>query len=438
MQAYWIRDPTLADAGRRKIEMAESLMPVLGLIRRRFAEEGPLKGVTVAACLHVTKETAVLVKTLIEGGARVVLTASNPLSTQDDVAAALVSEGVPVYAFKGMSNLEYYRAIGITLGYRPQITVDDGADLVSSLHKVALGRLDESASIVADSLGSEHVREIIKGVWGGTEETTTGVVRLRALANEGLLAYPIIAVNDAKSKSLFDNPLGTGQSSIDGILRSTNILLAGKNIVVCGYGRVGAGIAERARGMGGRVTVVEPDPFKALQAHMSGYTVTSMARASAYGDIFITATGNINVIRREHFEKMKDGAIIANAGHMDVEIDIPSLSKLSVRVERPRPGVDVYWLADGRRIILLGEGRLVNLVCAEGHPSEVMDLSFSIQAESIRYIAENHGDMPAKVYEVPNTVDRKVALLKLRSMGVELEELTAEQAEYLRSWSYGT
>ena len=433
-----IRDTSLAAEGGRKIEMAEALMPVLGMIRRRFAAEKPLKGITVAACLHVTKETAVLVRTLREGGAEVVLTASNPLSTQDDVAAALASEGVPVYAFRGMSNVEYYEAIGTALSYRPQITVDDGADLVTSLHKVALGRLDEAASTVANVLGPGQAKNIIEEVWGGTEETTTGVIRLRALANEGLLAYPIIAVNDAKSKSLFDNPLGTGQSSIDGILRSTNILLAGKNIVVCGYGRVGAGIAERAKGMGGRVTVVDPDPFKALQAYMSGYNVTSMAKAATYGDIFITATGNIRVIRREHIERMKDGAILANAGHMDVEIDKTGLSEIAVAVERPRPGVDVYRLANGRRIILLGEGRLVNLACAEGHPSEVMDLSFSIQAESIRYIAENHESMTGRVYDVPPAVDRNVALLKLRSLGVEIEELTAEQEAYLKSWSYGT
>ncbi|MEM4297498.1 MAG: adenosylhomocysteinase [Nitrososphaerota archaeon] len=437
MHAQWIKNPSLADDGRRRIGMAESLMPVLRIIRQRYADEKPLKGVTVAACLHVTKETAVLIRTLKDGGATVVVSASNPLSTQDEVAAALASEGFPVYAYRGMSSDDYYRAIGASLSHRPQITVDDGADLVTSLHKVCLKRLDDAASTVARVLG-DSASEILRGVWGGTEETTTGVIRIKSLEAEGLLAYPIIAVNDARCKSLFDNPLGTGQSTIDGMLRSTNILLAGKNIVVCGYGRVGSGIAERARGMGGRVTIVEPDPIKALQAYMNGYNVTTMLKAAEYGEIFITATGNIRVIRREHFERMRDGAILANAGHMDVEIDKAGLARLATSVESPRAGVTVYRLSDGRRIMLLGEGRLVNLVCGEGHPSEVMDLSFSIQAESIRYIAERHAELEKRVYQVPAEVDIRVAHLKLRSIGVEIEELTEEQKAYVRSWAYGT
>lgn len=418
--------------------MAESLMPVLNMVRARLAVEKPFKGITIAACLHVTKETAVLLRALRDGGAKVAIAASNPLSTQDDVAAALAAEGFHVYAFKGMSTEEYYTAIGYVLNHNPDITVDDGADLVSTLHKIYHGRMDSTSSIAAGVVGVEKVRQIARKVLGGTEETTTGVIRLKALAREGMLLYPVVAVNDARSKSLFDNPLGTGQSTLDGIMRSTNILLAGKNLVVCGYGRVGSGIAERARGMGARVTIVEPDPIKALQAYMAGYQVTTMAKAATYGDIFITATGDINVIRREHIEKMRDGAILANAGHMDVEIDKEGLRKMAVSVDRPRPCMEVYRMADGRHIILLGEGRLVNLVCAEGHPSEVMDLSFSIQAESIRYIVENHENLAPEVYDVPSEVDKGVAYLKLKSVGVELEELTDQQKTYLSAWFYGT
>ncbi len=433
---YTVREIGLAEQGSRRVEMAEAVMPVLGLLRKRYEAERPFEGLRVAACLHVTKETAVLVHVLRAGGARVALCASNPLSTQDDVAASLAKAGFNVYAFRGMTEADYYRAIGNVLAHRPHLTVDDGADLVTSLHKAALSIVDRSVEMVMEAAGdiSRHA----ESVWGGTEETTTGVNRLRALAAEGLLKYPIIAVNDALSKSLFDNPLGTGQSALDGVMRATNILFAGKNVVVCGYGRVGSGIAERARGLGARVTVVEPDPIKALQAYMAGYTVTTMEKAAAYGDVFITATGNTDVIRGEHISKMKDGAVLANAGHMDVEINKADLAQLSVGVERVRENVDMYRLRDGRRILLLGEGRLVNLVCAEGHPSEVMDLSFALQAESLRYIVENHERLEKKVHTVPADIDRGVAALKLKSLGVELEQLTPKQIEYLRAWQLGT
>jgi adenosylhomocysteinase len=433
---YTVRDVGLAEQGSRKVEMAEAVMPVLGLLRKRYESERPFDGLRVAACLHVTKETAVLVHVLRAGGARVALCASNPLSTQDDVAASLAKAGFNVYAFRGMTEEDYYRAIGNVLAHRPHLTVDDGADLVTSLHKAALSIVDRSVEIVLEAAGD--IGRHAESVWGGTEETTTGVNRLRALAAEGLLKYPIIAVNDALSKSLFDNPLGTGQSALDGVMRATNILFAGKNVVVCGYGRVGSGIAERARGLGARVTVVEPDPIKALQAYMAGYTVTTMEKAAAYGDVFITATGNTDVIRGEHISRMKDGAVLANAGHMDVEINKADLAQLSVGVERVRENVDMYRLRDGRRILLLGEGRLVNLVCAEGHPSEVMDLSFALQAESLRYIVENHDRLEKKVHPVPVEIDRGVAALKLKSLGVELEQLTPKQIEYLRAWQLGT
>ncbi|HID16848.1 TPA: adenosylhomocysteinase, partial [Candidatus Bathyarchaeota archaeon] len=386
--------------------------------RRRFEKEKPLEGVRIGACLHVTKETAVLVRTLIAGGAEAFLCASNPLSTQDDVAAALASEGVSVYAWKGETTEEYYENLHAVLDGEPEVTMDDGADLVATLHK--------------------ERRELLSKVIGGTEETTTGVVRLKALASKGELMYPIVAVNDAKTKSLFDNPIGTGQSALDGIIRATNVLLAGKNVVIVGYGRVGSGIAERARGLGAKVTVVEADPIKALKAAMSGYLVASMNKAASYGDIFITATGNINVIRREHLEKMKDGAILANAGHFDVEISKPDLNELSAGKERISDCVDRYALKNGRKVYLLAEGRLVNLGCAEGHPSEVMDLSFSIQALSVKYILENKDRLPRGVLDVPLRIDAEVAELKLKSMGAETEKLTEEQERYLSSWELGT
>ena len=434
---YWIKDISLAKEGRKKIEWAIGQMPVLSSIMDDVKRHKPLKGQRVSACLHITKETAVLVKTLREAGAEVALCASNPLSTQDDVAAALVDEGVNVYGWRGMDTHEYYTCIGLALSHKPDYTIDDGADLVTSIHKILLNKLDEPSEIVKTQLTKdvvEHFREII----GGTEETTTGVYRLRALDSEGLLQYPIIAVNDAQSKGLFDNPIGTGQSALDGIIRATNLLIAGKHVVVCGFGKVGQGIAERARGLGAHVTVVEPDPIKALKAYMNGFNVDNMLNASRYGDLFITATGDIHVIREEHLKQMKNGAVLANAGHMDVEIDKKALSQLAAEVEKIRPCVEKYRLKDGRVIYLIGEGRLVNLVCAEGHPSEVMDLSFAIQAKSILYLKSEGRKLGKHVYQVPEYIDKEVAMLKLKSMGVELETLTEEQVKYLREWTMGT
>ncbi|MBS7655877.1 adenosylhomocysteinase [Candidatus Bathyarchaeota archaeon] len=413
-----VKDLSLAGEGRKIVEWAEAKMPVLMKIREKFEREKPLDGIKVGACLHVTKETAVLTRTLIAGGGEVFLCASNPLSTQDEVAAALASEGINVYAWRGETTKEYYENLNIVLDNKPEVTIDDGADLVATIHKERL--------------------DLIENIIGGTEETTTGVVRLKALAEKGELKYPIIAVNEAKSKSLFDNPIGTGQSAVDGVIRATNILLAGKNVVVVGYGRVGSGIAEKARGLGAKVTIVEVDPIKALKAAMSGYNVTSMNKASSYGDIFITATGDVNVIRGEHIEKMKEGAILANAGHFDVEISKPDLNKISIKKEGISSCVERFTLKNGRKIYLLAEGRLVNLGCAEGHPSEVMDLSFSIQALSVEYIIKNKGKLPCKVIDVPQDIDFEVAKLKLKSMNIELEELTEEQKRYLSSWELGT
>ena len=436
LEDYRVRDLSLAGEGRLKIAWAEQHMPVLMGIRREFKESRPLEGVRIGACLHITKETAVLAKTLMEAGAEVYLTASNPLSTQDDVAAALVEDGVKVYGFRGEDEKEYYENIGRVLAHSPHITIDDGADLVSTLHKLHFrvgGKEVEYAGRFVEDVG-----QVVKGVYGGSEETTTGVMRLRAMAREGRLLYPIIAVNDAKSKNLFDNPVGTGQSALDGVIRATNILLAGKVVVVAGFGNVGSGIAYRARGMGAKVMVVEVDPIKALKAAMDGFEVKPMSEAARHGDIFITATGNINVIRREHFEAMKDGAILANAGHFDVEISKRDLEALSVAREKLRPCLEKYVLRDGRRIYLLAEGRLVNLACAEGHPSEVMDMSFSLQALAARYIAENRGRLPTAVLDVPRKIDEEVARRKLDSLGVRIEGLTEEQERYLTSWGLGT
>ncbi|MEM2871293.1 MAG: adenosylhomocysteinase [Candidatus Caldarchaeum sp.] len=422
---YWVKDLGLAEQGSRKVGMAETSMPVLRLLAKRYSDERPFDGFTVSACLHITKETAVLVRALREGGAKVSLCASNPLSTQDDVAAFLASDGFHVYGFRGMSQRDYYNAIRMCLSHGPDLTIDDGADLVATLHRAA-------------AVDTDPLKHAVDRVVGGTEETTTGVNRLKAMETEKVLRYPIVAVNEALSKSMFDNPLGTGQSALDGVMRATNVLLAGKNVVVCGYGRVGSGIAERARGLGARVIVVEPDPIKALQAFMAGFTVASMIKAAELGDLFITATGNIDVIRGEHFRRMKDGVILANAGHMDVEISKEELRQLASSVERVRENVDVYRLGDGRRIILLAEGRLVNLVCAEGHPSEVMDLSFALQAECLRYLVENHDRLEKKVYNVPQEIDRNVARLKLETLGVEIEKLTEKQNIYIHSWQAGT
>ncbi|RLC61742.1 MAG: adenosylhomocysteinase [Chloroflexota bacterium] len=418
--SYDIKDPDLAPAGRLRIEWAEREMPVLRLIRERFAEEKPLAGVRLSACLHVTTETANLARTLQAGGADLVLTASNPLSTQDDVAAALVSYyEIPVFAIKGEDTETYYKHIHAALDHRPHITMDDGADLVSTLHK--------------------ERTELIGDVLGGTEETTTGVIRLRAMAKDGALRYPIVAVNDAMTKHLFDNRYGTGQSTMDGVIRATNVLIAGKTVVVAGYGWCSRGIAMRAKGMGGNVIITEVDPLRALEAVMDGFRVMPMIEAAPLGDIFITSTGDINVIDRQHFEAMKDGAIVANSGHFNVEINIPALEEMAAGPPRRiRPFVDEYTLPDGRRIHLLAEGRLVNLAAAEGHPSAVMDMSFANQALCAEYILRHADELERTVYGVPEEIDREIARLKLQAMGVEIDVLTPEQEKYLASWEEGT
>jgi adenosylhomocysteinase len=414
-----VRDIGLAETGRERIEWAAGEMPVLGQIRERFEKEKPLQDLRIAACLHVTTETANLMETLVAGGAEVALCASNPLSTQDDVAAALCEQsGVAVFAIKGEDNETYYRHIDAVLDLHPQITMDDGADLVSLLHR-------ERADQIAD-------------VIGGTEETTTGVIRLRAMANDGALRYPIVSVNDANTKHLFDNRFGTGQSTIDAIMRATNLLLAGRTVVVCGYGMCGRGVASRARGMGARVIVTEVDPLPALEAAMEGYTVMSLRDAARIGDVFVTVTGDTGVIRSEHLEVMKDGAILANSGHFDVEIDKRALADLAESRRRIREYVDEYRLPDGRRLHLLAEGRLVNLAAAEGHPAAVMDMSFANQALSVEWVVKQRGSLEPGVYPVPPDIDAEVARLKLHAMGVEIDALTSEQEEYLRSWEQGT
>jgi adenosylhomocysteinase len=415
-----IRDAALAPGGRERIDWAAGEMPVLRQIRERFDKERPLNGITIAACLHVTTETANLMETLAAGGAEVLLAASNPLSTQDDVAAALTEQsGVETFAIKGEDNDTYYKHIDAVLDLRPMITMDDGADLVSVLHTQRADQLPE--------------------VLGGTEETTTGVIRLRAMAADSALAYPIVSVNDADTKHLFDNRFGTGQSTMDAIMRSTNRLIAGKTFVVAGYGMCGRGVAARARGMGAHVIVTEVDPTSALEAVMEGYRVMPIRDAARVGDLFVTVTGDTGVIRREHFELMKDGAILANSGHFDVEIDKGALRELATGgVRRLREFVDEYTLADGRRINLLGEGRLVNLAAAEGHPAAVMDMSFANQALAVEWMVKNHATLEKKVYPVPVEIDREVARLKLRAMNVEIDQLTAEQDEYLHSWQQGT
>ncbi|HUL86009.1 MAG TPA: adenosylhomocysteinase [Actinomycetota bacterium] len=415
-----IKDPALATTGRERIEWAASEMPVLRQIRERFEKERPLEGIRIAACLHVTTETASLMETLAAGGGNVLLAASNPLSTQDDVAAALTEQsGVETFAIKGEDNDTYYKHLNAVLDVRPQITMDDGADLVSVVHTQ---RADQLADVL-----------------GGTEETTTGVIRLRAMARDGALAYPIVSVNDADTKHLFDNRFGTGQSTMDAIMRSTNRLIAGRTVVVCGYGMCGRGVASRARGLGAHVIVTEVTPTAALEAVMEGYRVMPLREAARIGDLFITVTGDTSVIRREHVELMKDGSILANSGHFDVEIDKGALRELATGgVRRIREFVDEYTLADGRKINLLGEGRLVNLAAAEGHPSAVMDMSFANQALSVEWIVKNHASLEKRVYPVPVEIDTEVARLKLRAMGVEIDALTSEQAEYLDSWQQGT
>lgn len=419
MLNYDIKDIKLANKGKLRIEWAEMDMPVLRMIRKKFKKEKPLKGVRLGACLHVTTETANLMITLKEGGAEVALCASNPLSTQDDVAAALVKfYKIPVFAIKGEDKDTYYKHIYQVLEIKPHITMDDGADLISTLHK--------------------EKKELLKDVLGGTEETTTGVIRLRSMADDGALQYPIIAVNDAYTKHLFDNRYGTGQSTIDGILRATNRLLAGSVFVVCGYGWCGKGVSMRARGMGARVIVTEVDPLKALEAVMDGFDVMPIQEAAQIGDIFVTVTGNINVISGKIFSKMKDGSIIANTGHFDVEIDIQSLEKLSKSKRTIRDFVEEYTLKNGRRIYLLAQGRLVNLAAAEGHPAAVMDMSFANQALSAEYIYKNSKKLERKVYSVPEEIDREIARLKLEAMGIKIDTLTKEQYKYLHSWQIGT
>ncbi len=419
MTNYDVREMKLAEGGRLRIEWAEREMPVLRRIRERFNKEKPLQGLRVSACLHVTTETANLMSTLQVGGADCVLTASNPLSTQDDVAAALVSNyEIPTFAIKGESNEIYYKHINAALDHKPHMTMDDGADLVGVLHK--------------------DRRDLLENVRGGTEETTTGVIRLRAMAVDGALNYPIIAVNDALTKHFFDNRYGTGQSTIDGIVRATNILLAGRVFVVSGYGWCGRGLAMRARGMGSIVVVTEIDPLKALEAVMDGFQVMPMNEAAKVGDIFITLTGDINVIDKQHFEVMKDGAIVANSGHFNVEINIPALEEMSKSKRLVRPFVEEYEIKDGRKIFLLGEGRLINLAAAEGHPASVMDMSFANQALSLEYMAKNSDKLEKKVYSVPTEIDQEIAKLKLASMGVHIDTLTQQQMEYLHSWEHGT
>jgi len=414
---FRVRDLSLSEKGELLIEWASRHMPVLNQIAERFKNERILEGLRVGACLHVTKETAVLIKTLVAGGAEVALCGSNPLSTQDEVAAALAKMGVKVYAWRGETTEEYYWCINRVIDHRPNITLDDGADLVTTIH---MSR-----------------REVLQNIIGGTEETTTGVMRLKAMAEKGVLQYPIIAVNNAYTKYLFDNRYGTGQSTIDGILRATNILLAGKRFVVCGYGWCGRGLALRARGMGANVIVTEVDPIRALEAVMDGFQVMPLSEAAAVGDIFVTATGNINVIRMEHMLKMKDGAILANSGHFNVEISIPDLEGISISKRTIKPNLDEYTLKDGRKIYLLAEGRLVNLAAAEGHPPEVMDMSFSNQALCVEYLAK-HPKMEPKVYDVPREIDEAVARLKLRAMGIKIDEMTEEQKMYVKSWESGT
>lgn len=417
--SFDVKDTSLADRGRLRIQWAAQEMPVLSLIRERFEKEKPLKGMKLSGCLHITTETANLAQTLAAGGADLVLCASNPLSTQDDAAASLVVyDEIPVFAVKGEDNETYYAHIRAALEHGPQVTMDDGADLVSTVHK-------ERTDLIGD-------------VIGGTEETTTGVVRLRAMAKDGVLQYPIIAVNDALTKHFFDNRYGTGQSTIDGILRATNILLAGKNFVVAGYGWCGRGIAMRARGLGSSVIVTEVDPLKALEAVMDGFRVMPMLEAASIGDILVTATGDINVIDKHHFEVMKDGVILANSGHFNVELNIPALREMAVEAREPRPGVDQYIMADGRRLSVLGEGRLVNLAMAEGHPASVMDMSFANQALGIEYLIMNASSMERKVYPVPEDIDREIARLKLTAIGLEIDALTPEQEKYLSSWEEGT
>ncbi len=415
---YDIRDKALADHGKLRIEWASREMPVLKLIKQRFTKEKPLRGLRISACLHITTETANLALTLKDGGAELVLCASNPLSTQDDVAAALIEYGLPTFAIKGEDNQTYYQHINSALEHGPQLTIDDGADLVSTVHR--------------------EKTQLLANIIGGTEETTTGVIRLRNMAKEGRLKYPIIAVNDARTKRFFDNRYGTGQSTVDGITRATNILWAGKRVVICGYGWCGRGIARRAQGMGAQVIITEVSPVSALEAAMDGYQVMPLIEAARIGDIFITATGDVNVIDKVHFSQMKDGAILANSGHFNVEINIPALESIAKSKRQIRPFVEEYTLSDSRRLYLLGEGRLINLAAAEGHPASVMDMSFANQALCLEYLAMNKGRLQPNVYPVPQEIDDEVGRLKLEAMNISIDSLTQEQKKYLESWEEGT
>ena len=419
MKNYNIKDLNLAEGGRRRMDWASQEMPVLAILEERFKKERPFEGIRMSCCMHVTTETANLMRTMQAGGADIVLTASNPLSTQDDVAAALVAQyEIPVFAIKGEDDQTYYQNLRAALDHKPNIVMDDGADLVGTIHK--------------------ERRELIGDIIGGTEETTTGVVRLRAMAADKVLGFPMMAVNDAMTKHFFDNRYGTGQSTIDGIIRATNVLLAGKTFVIAGYGWCGRGLAMRARGMGANVIITEIDPLVALEAIMDGFRVMPMMEAAPIGDIFITVTGDLNVIDKHHFEAMKDGALVGNSGHFNVEINIPSLVEMSVGKRLVRPFVESYDLADGRTINILGEGRLINLVAAEGHPASVMDMSFANQALSAEFFLKNRDNLENKVYNVPEEIDREIARLKLISMGIEIDVLTDEQVKYLGSWEEGT
>ena len=418
-KSYDVKDLSLADHGRSRIEWALHEMPVLRSLIDRFSKERPLAGVRMSGCLHITTETANLARVLAAGGADLVLTASNPLSTQDDAAAALVQHyGIPTYAIKGESNAVYYQHLNAALDHRPHITMDDGADLVTELHK--------------------HRQDLLGNMRGGTEETTTGVIRLRAMAKDGALKFPVIAVNDAMTKHLFDNRYGTGQSTLDGLIRATNILLSGKVFTVAGYGWCGRGIAMRAKGLGANVIVTEVDPFKALEAVMDGYRVMPMLEAAAQSDFIVSATGDKHIIDKHAFEVMKHGCVIANSGHFDVEINIPDLEALAIQTRQPRPFVDEYELADGRCIRLIGQGRLVNLAAAEGHPAAVMDMSFANQALCARYVQLNHDKLENQVYVVPAEIDKEIASFKLQAMGIKIDVLSDEQMSYLTSWQEGT
>jgi adenosylhomocysteinase len=438
---YDIKDLTLADEGKRRTEWSERSMPVLRQIRARFAKEQPLRGLKVSACLHVTTETANLMQTLRAAGAEIALCASNPLSTQDDVAAHLVRDhGVHVYAIKGEDHETYYTHIAQALAFGPQMTQDDGADLVGALHMIALNRLDDLAPPIrqwVEGLSQSERKALVAGVRGSTEETTTGVIRLKAMATEGILQFPIIAVNDSNTKHMFDNRYGTGQSTLDGVVRATNLLLAGSTVVVAGYGWCGRGVASRARGAGAHVIVTEIDPLPALEARMDGFQVMTMAEAAPLGDLFITLTGNIHVIRPEHFSAMKDGAIVCNSGHFNVELDLDGLAGISSARRQVRDMVEEF-VVKGRRLMVLGEGRLINLAAAEGHPASVMDMSFANQALAAEMLAKEAGKMSKTVHRLPPSVDQEIARLKLQAMGIAIDTLTAEQVKYLASWDAGT